>query len=157
MPEDAVAAYTEPAPLALVQVSRTFPAPRERVFRAWTDAEIVKRWFGIRGTIVDSVESDVRPGGHYRITVKVPPTMRRIHVSGTFLEVEPPARIVYTFGWENLPITRGMGESKVTVAFRELDGSTEVHLTHELLDKARVRAWHSLGWKGSFKRLARVL
>ena len=157
MPEDAVAAYTEPAPLALVQVSRTFPAPRERVFRAWTEAEIVKRWFGIRGTIIDSVESDVRPGGHYRITLRVPPTMRRIQVSGTYLEVEPPERIVYTFAWEKLPITRGMGDSKVTVEFAELNGSTEVRLTHELLDKARVRAWHRLGWRGSLRRLGRVL
>ena len=157
MPEDAAVAYAEPSPLALVQVSRTYPAPRERVFRAWTEPEAVKRWFGTRGTIVDSVESDVRPGGHYRITVRVPPTMRRIHVSGTYLEVAPPERIVYTFAWENLPITRGMGDSKVTVAFRELDGSTEVELTHELLDKARVRAWHSIGWKGSLKRLARLL
>jgi uncharacterized protein YndB with AHSA1/START domain len=157
MPEDALASYVEPSPLAAVHVSRTFPAPRERVFRAWTEADIVQRWFGTRGAIIDNVESDVRPGGRYRITIRVPPTMRKAHVAGTFLEVDPPERIVYTFAWEKVPIAYGMGDSKVTVAFVELNGSTEVRLTHELLDKARLRAFHRFGWRGSLKRLARVL
>lgn len=157
MAEDAVATYTEPKPLAVVHVTRAFPASCERVYRAWTDPDAVRRWFGIRGTIIERVEADVRPGGSYRITIKVPPTMRRAHAVGTYLEVEPPRRLVYTFGWEKVPIAAGMGNSRVTVEFRELGEGTEVRLTHELLDKARLRAFHRIGWRGSMRRLERVL
>jgi uncharacterized protein YndB with AHSA1/START domain len=157
MAEETLAAYTEPSPLAAVHVARTFPFPRERVFRAWTEAEAVQQWFGTRGSIIESIETDVRVGGRYRVTVKVPPTMRRAHVGGTYLEVTPPERLVFTWAWEKMPITGGMGDSKVTVEFEEVGDGTEVRLTHELLDKGRLRAFHRFGWRGSMRRLAAYL
>ena len=150
--------YAEPPQIAIVHVSRTFDAPRERVFRAWTDPAAVTRWFGGPGGSTKSVEADVRVGGNYRITMKVRPTGRKAYVVGTYLEIDPPERLVYTFAWEKLPVpTFGMGDSKVTVDFRELGAATEVSLTHELLDKGRLRAFHRFGWKTSMERLARVL
>jgi uncharacterized protein YndB with AHSA1/START domain len=155
---DPGAIYAERGPIAAVHVARTFPAPREQVFRAWTEAEAVRRWFGVVEGVTRNVEADVRVGGSYRITMKWPPTWRTIHVVGTFLEVDSPERLVYTFAWEPVPIPAlGMGDSKVTVQFREVGGGTEVSLTHELLDKRRIRAWHIWGWKGSMRRLARLL
>jgi uncharacterized protein YndB with AHSA1/START domain len=145
-------ALTEAGPIAAVHVSRTFAAPREQVFRAWTEAEAVSQWFGSS----TSAESDVRVGGGYRITVSVPPTGRKAHVVGTFLEIDRPRRLVYTFAWERMPIMFGMGDSKVTVEFRELEGETEVRLTHELLDKRRLRSFHRWGWNQSLERLARL-
>jgi uncharacterized protein YndB with AHSA1/START domain len=163
MAEDAPAAYPEPGyaehgPTAAVHVARTFPAPRERVFRAWTEPESVRRWFGSSlGPPVD-VESDLRVGGSYRITVKIPPTGRKASAVGTFLEVDPPKRLVYTFAWERMPILAfGMGDSKVTVEFREVGAGTEIRLTHELLDRRRLRSFHRWGWKTSLDRLARLL
>jgi uncharacterized protein YndB with AHSA1/START domain len=158
MAEDALAAYTEPAPLAAVHVSRTFPASRERVFHAWTESDAIPHWFGVVNGVTRSAEADVRVGGSYRITMRWPPTWRTIQVVGTFLEVDPPERLVYTFAWHPKPLpTIGMGDSKVTVLFQEQGAGTEVQLTHELLDKGRLRAFHSFGWKGSLRRLARFL
>jgi uncharacterized protein YndB with AHSA1/START domain len=158
MAEDAPANYTEYRPIAAVHVARTFPVPRERVFRAWTEPEAVSRWFGLPVGSGPSVEADVRVGGGYRITVKVPPTWRKASVVGTFLEVDPPERLVYTFAWERMPILAfGMGDSRVTVEFREVGADTEVRLTHELLDKRRLRSFHRFGWEVSMRRLARTL
>ena len=163
MAEDAPAAYperaaAEPRPSAAVYVARTFAAPRERVFRAWTDPEAVRRWFGSSLGPATSAESDLRVGGGYRITVRIPPTGRRAHAIGEFLEVDPPRRLVYTFAWERMPILAlGMGDSKVTVEFVEIAGGTEVRLTHELLDRRRLRAFHRWGWNASLGRLARLL
>jgi uncharacterized protein YndB with AHSA1/START domain len=148
----------EQGPLAVVALNRTFPAPREKVYRAWTEAEALRRWFGTWGSMIQSVETDVRVGGNYRISMRWPPTFRTISAVGTYLEVEPPKRLVFTFGWKPVPLPAfGMGDSKVTVQFDETGGGTEVRLTHELLDKNRLRRFHSFGWKGSFRRLARYL
>jgi uncharacterized protein YndB with AHSA1/START domain len=157
MAEETLAAYTEPSPLAAVHVARTFPASRERVFRAWTETEAVRRWFGTRGAMIDSVETDVRVGGRYRISLKVPPTMRKAQVGGTYLEVTPPERLVFTWAWTRMPPAFGMGDSKVTVEFDEVGDGTEVRLTHELLDKGRLRAFHRFGWRGSMRRLGDYL
>jgi uncharacterized protein YndB with AHSA1/START domain len=153
----APAAPTESRPLALVHVSRTFAAPREQVFRAWTEPDAVRRWFGSSIGPVQEVENDLRVGGRYRISVRMPPTGRRAAAHGEYLEVEPPERLVYTFAWERMPLALGLGNSKVTVEFVEHGESTEVRLTHELLDKRRLQAFHRFGWTSSMSRLARLL
>jgi uncharacterized protein YndB with AHSA1/START domain len=157
MAGDAVAAYSEPVPAAVVHVTRTFAAPRERVFRAWTEPEAVSRWFGAKLGPPPSVEADVRAGGRYLITMRAPIGGRRVTVGGTYLEVDPPERLVYTFAWRGMPPAHGMGDSKVTVEFRELGAGTEVRLTHELLDKRRIRGFHTWGWRVSMRRLGRLL
>jgi uncharacterized protein YndB with AHSA1/START domain len=161
MPEEASLAGTADAgrgPIAAVHLSRTFPAPREEVYRAWTEPDSVRRWFGTRASNVQDVKADVREGGSYSITMRWPPTFRTIRVVGTYLEVEPPERLVYTFAWKPVPLPAfGMRDSKVTVLFRQREGGTEVALTHELLDNARLRGFHRWGWEGTFKRLARFL
>ena len=128
----APAAPAKSRPLALVHVSRTFAAPREQVFRAWTDPDAVRRWFGSSIGPAKKVEADLRVGGRYRISVSMPPTGRLASAYGEYLEVEPPERLVYTFAWEKMPLALGLGNSKVTVEFVELADGTEVRLTHEL-------------------------
>jgi uncharacterized protein YndB with AHSA1/START domain len=162
MAKDAVAGhsgggYETPVPTALVQVSRIFAADRERVYHAWTEPEAVRHWFGPALGGAQSVEADVRVGGRYRINIKSPPARPGTCVVGKFLEVDPPKRLVYTFAWEQQLLALGMGESQVTVEFLEQGGATEIRLTHELLDKRRVVAFHRWGWKISLKRLARLL
>jgi uncharacterized protein YndB with AHSA1/START domain len=157
MAEAAPAAGIVSGPVAAVHVSKTFPVPREQVFRAWTEADAVRQWFGSSIGPAQHAEADVRVGGRYRITVKVPPTGREASVVGEFLEVDPPARLVYTFAWQKMPLAYGLGDSRVTVEFHELADGTEVRLTHELLDKRRLRAFHRFGWNTSLGRLARML
>ena len=71
-----------------IRVERVFDAPREHVFSAWTDPELIPEWWG-DGTVVE--EMDVRPGGSYRFRTAFGA------VEGEFREVEPPARLVQTF------------------------------------------------------------
>jgi uncharacterized protein YndB with AHSA1/START domain len=160
-------ATAEPATRAAVHLERTVPAPREEVFRAWTDPDQVRKWFGPVYGSTPSVEMDVRVGGRYRVTMK-PAVGSAIDVVGTFLEVEPPERLVYTFAWEpssamsvrlvgRLMAIPHMGETRVTVEFRDLGHSTEVSLTHEVLDKRRLRSFHRVGWTASLRRLALLL
>jgi uncharacterized protein YndB with AHSA1/START domain len=71
-----------------IRVERIFDAPRQLVFRVWTDPELIPEWWG-DGTVVE--EMDVRPGGSYRFR-----TARGV-VEGEFQEVDSPARLVQTF------------------------------------------------------------
>jgi uncharacterized protein YndB with AHSA1/START domain len=66
-------------------------------------------------------------------------------------------RLVFTWAWAGMPPAFGMGDSKVTVEFDQVGDGTEVKLTHELLDKGRLRAFHRFGWRGSMRRLAAYL
>jgi uncharacterized protein YndB with AHSA1/START domain len=148
---------------AVVYVSRELTAPRDEVFRAWTEPDLFKRWFTPPGNASVTAELDVRPGGSYRIKLErtelVPGTS---YIVGNYLEVVPPQRLVFTFGWEEPPPLEGMEalemlDSRVTVQFRDVGGSTELNITHERLDTPALRAFHRLGWESTLDQLARVV
>ena len=121
----------------VVQVTREFAAPREEVFRAWTDPDLFRQWFGSGEGSTRSAEMDVRPGGTYRITFERPPAFPgTTYLVGTYLESLPDD---------------GSAE------LRDLGDSTEVSITHERLDTEELRAFHRWGWDGSLERLAGLM
>jgi uncharacterized protein YndB with AHSA1/START domain len=85
-----------------VEVVRTIEAPREDVFRAWTDPEQIRSWWGPGEFTCPEAEIDLRPGGSYRLVMQ-PTAGDPFVVAGTYREVEPPARLVYTWRWETGP------------------------------------------------------
>lgn len=159
---------------AVVRITRRFPVPREEVFSAWTEPELFRQWFTPPDGTSPSAELDVRPGGTYRITMKPRGLPEPIYVVGTYLEVRPPERLVYTFGWE-LPSREDLRRfdylrdlkdldrrledlenvnSRVTVLFHDLGDSTEASVTHERLATQGLRAFHLWGWESSLDKLA---
>lgn len=102
-----------------IAMSRVFNAPRELVFRAHTDPDLVPRWWGQRGstTIVDTM--DVKPGGAWRFVQKAPDGSE-YGFRGEYREVVPPERLTWTFEFEGMP-----GHILVeTMTFTETDGKT---------------------------------
>jgi uncharacterized protein YndB with AHSA1/START domain len=87
--------FTKPNDLEF-RVERTFDHPIERVWAAYTDPALIPQWWG-QGTTVDRL--DVRTGGSWRFVVN-PGTDSESALSGDFLEVSPPDRLVQTFGME---------------------------------------------------------
>jgi uncharacterized protein YndB with AHSA1/START domain len=81
-----------------IRIRRVFDAPRERVWREWTDPASFADWYG--GPQCDvplsSVSMDVRPGGAWKLTMYAPPNRRRIDWKGEYRDVEPPERLVFT-------------------------------------------------------------
>jgi uncharacterized protein YndB with AHSA1/START domain len=146
-----------------VHVTRELPAPREQVYRTWTEPDLFKRWFTPPGNASVKAELDVRPGGAYRITLErtelIPGTS---HIVGNYLEVDPPERLVFTFGWEEPPPVEGLEalatlDSRVTVRFRDLGATTEVDITHERLDSSELRDFHRWGWDTTLDQLERIV
>jgi uncharacterized protein YndB with AHSA1/START domain len=146
-----------------VHVTRELPAPRDQVYRTWTEPDLFERWFTPPGNASVTAELDVRRGGRYRITLerteRIPGTS---HIVGSYLEVDPPERLVFTFGWEAPPPVEGLEaletlDSRVTVQFRDLGASTEVSITHERLDSRELRDFHRWGWSTTLDELERII
>src|SRR3954463_15376856 len=95
-------AATTAAPSETLEVRRTFNAPRQRVFDAWTKAEEMKKWAAPGDMRVAVAEADLRVGGKYRLHMRNPNgTEHRAH--GVYKVVEPPKRLVDTGTGERMP------------------------------------------------------
>jgi uncharacterized protein YndB with AHSA1/START domain len=103
-----------------IRIIRDFDAPPEKVFRAWTDPELVVKWLGPKNTEMRLDEWDARTGGHYRY-VALQDGVEVAAFYGSFHEVRPNQRLVQTFTWEGMPD----GVSLETMVFSDLgDGRT---------------------------------
>ncbi|PYI54335.1 SRPBCC family protein [Paenibacillus flagellatus] len=110
-----------------IVISRTFEAPRELVFRMWTDQASIPEWWGpsVMTTVVDSL--DVKKGGVWRYVQRDPAGNEYAH-NGVFHEVAAPERLVHTYEFEGVPSV-----GLVTVTFEELDGGRRTKLTETSL------------------------
>ena len=118
---------------------RTFDAPREKVWKAFTDPEIVPRWWGPHGTTTKIAEMDVRPGGTWRY-VSSAPDRDDVVFYGEYLEVDPPKGFKWTFMFD----VEGVGPM----------GGPETHTFEDLGGKTRVT---SVGHMGSVEALEGAL
>jgi uncharacterized protein YndB with AHSA1/START domain len=141
-------------PVSRVRVTRTFEASRQRVYRAWTDPELMMKWFAEPDYDMRILELDLRVGGRYRFEGEV--KGKRWSLGGTYLEVRPPERLVYTWKWEDDPALGGPGDTIVTVDFFERGAGTEIVVTQEGFSNALARREHQAGWIGCLDRLGRL-
>lgn len=120
-----------------IVITRTFDAPPDIVFEAWTKPDFVRRWWApkTRAAIV-SVDADIRVGGKYRYVIRPHGTPMDIAFSGVYREIAPHTRLVYTQTFE--PMAHA-GEVVVTIAFKDVAGKT-LMTSHELYPSAEVRS-----------------
>jgi uncharacterized protein YndB with AHSA1/START domain len=148
-----------------LEIRRTFAAPREEVFAAWTERARLEKWMcrDVPTHEPTYKELDVRPGGRYVIEIPVPREGFTYRGHGQFREVKPPEKLVFTWGWEKVPLGKGKpeeidgGESLVTVEFISRGKSTEMIFTHEGFPNTKVREDHQKGWNGCFDVLGKYL
>jgi uncharacterized protein YndB with AHSA1/START domain len=115
----------------------------------------MRQWFGCCHSFsISTAEVDLRVGGTYRVVMQSPEGDRHI-ASGTYQEVRPPERLVFTWTW----VEGGMdiGETLVTVELEERGGQTELSLTHEKFPNEEARKNHFEGWSGSLDALEKLL
>lgn len=130
-------------------ITRKLPAPPERCFRAWTDSEALKRWFGPGAAEVVLAETDPRVGGRYRLVMRSPGGEEH-DVSGEFREVVANRKLVFTWAWRSTPER----QSLVTIEFVPAGGATAMTLTHEQFADEAARDRHHQGWIGALDKLA---
>lgn len=147
-----------------LKISRVIRAKRERVFEAWTKPEIIQQWFGPGDLKVASANADVRVGGTYRIEMAGPSATpessadgagitRRPSATGIYKAIIPNHMLCFTWHGDWNPAE----DTLVTVELRDVEGGTEVTLTHERFATAESRDRHQHGWSGSLEKLAKLL
>jgi len=140
-----------------IVIERVFDAPRELVWKAWTEREHILGWYGPRDVTVPVCEIDVRAGGR-RSVVMQSAGGEEYRTAGVFREVVAPERLVYTDcpADEDGNVLPGI-ESLVTVTLGDLgDGKTKMTMRHEALPAAG-RDGASVGWNQAFDKLAAYL
>jgi uncharacterized protein YndB with AHSA1/START domain len=153
-------------------ISRTFDAPRELVWKAWTERERMMKWFGPKAFTIDHATQDFRPGGtfHYRM---VSPDGKEMWGKWTYREIIPPQRIVWVNSFSDEKGDLGRHpfapewpqEMLSTVTFAEYEGKTTITMQwypiNATADERKTfdtgRESMKMGWTGTMDRLADYL
>jgi uncharacterized protein YndB with AHSA1/START domain len=147
-----------------VLISRVFDAPRELVFRAWTDPVQLPRWYAPNGCSIEFKKLDVRPGGTFHSCIRTPDG-HECWCTGVYREVVAPERIVYTLviadaaGNTVGPADVGMDpdwprETVLTVTFDDLGGRTRLTLHQTVSETVAKRTGAHPSWLQMLDRLA---
>jgi uncharacterized protein YndB with AHSA1/START domain len=134
-------------------MKRVLNAAPPAVFAAFSDSSLLAKWFGPKGFTVPSLEFQPRVGKSYRIEMQ-PPQGDPFYLTGEFRHVVSPARLAYTFVWED-PDPDDV-ETLVVLSFRDLAASTEVFLSQGPFMTTARRVLHRDGWTQSFDKLERL-
>jgi uncharacterized protein YndB with AHSA1/START domain len=150
-----------------IVITRIFDAPRDLVWKAWTDPEHFKRWWGPKDFTSPFCKIDLRVGGKYLNCMRSPEG-QDFWTTGVYREIVPLERIVYTDSFADqegnvVPATHyGMSpdfplEMLVTVTFEDYDGKTKMTLKHVGLPVGEMSELTEAGWNESFDKLAESL
>jgi uncharacterized protein YndB with AHSA1/START domain len=148
-------------------MTRTFDAPRELVFRAWTDCDLFQRWWGPRDFTAPFCRIDARPGGLLHYSMRSPQG-DEFWGRGVYREVVPPERLTYMDGFADEhgelipPEAYGMSpdwpaETLVEVTFAESGAGTTLTLRSDIPQSFAEEQGAMEGWSQSLDRLAALL
>lgn len=136
-----------------LEIRRRLEAPPERVFEAFRNPALLRRWAVPGEHRTESVAMDFRVGGRYRREIRFPDGS--VHaLSGEYLQIEPPRRLAYTFRWETFP---GFPETRVEVELLERQGGTELRIVHTGFETSAEAGDHEAGWDSCLDRLEELL
>lgn len=135
-----------------VQIKKIIRVSRDKVFEAWTRPDLMKRWYAPGEMTVAAATSDLRVGGGYRIEMrgKVRGEDSDGTVGGKYISIVPNELLTFTWKWEG----DRSPETVVTVELKDVNGGTEVTITHERFSSAESRKKHEYGWTGCLENLA---
>lgn len=129
---------------------RLVRADAARLFREWTEAERLVRWWGPEGVRCTGAEIDLRIGGRYRIGNRFADG-REVAITGVFERIDAPRCLVFTWRLDPGPAL----DERVTVRFEPRGAATEIVVVHERIASEDARASHRAGWEGCLDGLAR--
>lgn len=146
--------------LLCVRLVKTLPAPRQRVFEAWTSAEMIKRWWGPEGYNGLTADSDPRPGGSFQVEIEGPDGTVHL-MSGVFTEVIEPSLVCLEIrhrqfeGAAERP--EGYIPTQMRIELRDHADGTELTLLHTGFLEAALANRFNGGWTSSLEKLSTLI
>lgn len=138
-----------------VVLRKTIAAPRETLFDLWAFPEHLRQWLSPSADVeLFLAEVDFRADGRYRFGFRSGDGIAT-YVGGTYLEIMPPERLVFTWTPEPPDVDAGK-KTLVTVDFRDNAGQTEIVLVHERFPDKAMCDRHNEGWNGALEQLERM-
>jgi uncharacterized protein YndB with AHSA1/START domain len=137
----------------VVRTARVVPAPVADAYRAWTDPQHLRHWWGTteHAKLIEA-EVDARPGGRFRFTMQNAAGTTET-AEGQFLEVLAPRQL--RFSWSAVCGGMTVADSDVTIEFSDLnDGTTRIVVTHQGLPTPAAAALHQAGWSAMIQDLS---
>ncbi len=138
-----------------VLIRRTVKAPAARAFRAWTEVDQMKKWFGCNDINSIEVTQDFVVGGQYKIVAASCSGAGTNTVHGTFKEIIPNKKVVYT--WNNESPNAPAQDTVVSVEFIDHGDTTEIVLEHTRFAVDKSAEGHSFGWNQSLDKFETLL
>lgn len=136
------------APAQVLEIVRTFRAPRELVFRMWSRPEFLVRWWGPEGLYLSRCEMDFRVSGTWRYAMQSVGGAT-YPIRGVYREIVEPSRLVFTYG----PDEPGGFETLVEIDFVARGNDTEMRFRQAPFPDAGMREAHGMGWTETFNLL----
>lgn len=137
----------------VVRIERTFDASAEEVFDAWTNPEVMRRWFHCEPDwSTPKAEVDLRVGGHVRIVMRRP-DCTEVEAHGEYTLIDRPHHLVMIWTFGDDP----SNEQLIELTFSESDGSTTVLMVNSGISTDERRDAQDEGWHGCLDELERVL
>jgi len=137
-----------------MKIERTFQAPAEAVFDAWTSEEVMRRWFhGEHHWQTPHAEVDLRPGGKVRVVMRDPVEEADHGGGGHCAAIDRPRRLGFTWTWD----VESDRETLIELDFEEVDGATKVTMTHSGLRDQESVTSHEGGWNNALDNLGEAL
>ena len=138
----------------LLQIERTFNAPAEDVFDAWTSEEVLRRWlYGSPELETSHAYVDLRVGGTVRIVMRNPEDGAEHGATGEYTVIDRPRRLEFTWIWDEDPENPQL----IELEFTERDGMTTVVMVNSGISSEKRRGSQEEGWNVCFDNLVREL
>jgi uncharacterized protein YndB with AHSA1/START domain len=136
-----------------LRLERLIRAEPSRVFAAWTEPGQLERWSAPEGLTIREGSVDLQPGGAWRVAMEEPDGTTH-EAFGTYREIDPPARLVYTHAWRRAG--GATPETEVAVEFLAEADCTRVVLTQVGFGTQASRDGHGEGWASTLDRLQQL-
>ncbi len=138
----------------ILRIERTFAAPVEKVFEAWTSEDVLRRWLhAMPDWETPTAEVDLRVGGRVRVVMRDPSDGAEHGATGEYSVVEPPHRLAFTWVWDDDPRNPQM----IELEFSEREGETTVVMLNSGIPTERREDEQEGGWNGCYDNLDRTL
>ena len=139
----------------VLKMERRFSASLDAVFDAWTQPDLLAKWFGPENTSVPDCAMDLTVGGHWHAVLHGENGAKH-HCSGVYKVIERPTLLVFTWAWTQEDGSRGY-ESIITVSLKANGNGTDLSFEQVGFVDAEAQTSHESGWTDCFNCLEKLL